>query len=411
MVGSLRLPGVTEGATDRRQGVLHDGGGIEVKGALLVALPLIGSVINPYRWNAEVLDRQQAVGANQAAKVMGEAEQPRIGLTQRVEVACVEIVAPAIEVETDAMVEDRPPAGEIKLALDQPGQAVIGRPAIQEETLFGQALTPSAEIARRQARFPKGQVHSVQLMPAVPAVLLPLTSHAVHERFLSTVIEGVEGRIKQTLQRRLAGLHVGLVWPRKDPAAHVHVAYVHGPLRVVNVQLQPAQALVVEGLEAVLALPADEARPRIEMGVEQGRPAGPMCLVDEQFDGRSGRRFEVEPGPADNLVLELKGEHGSARAIQLGSPLAGASLNRNLLTRSGESIRNAEVEVVLRRGMPCKPEGLRQSGRRHQRLPQHRNAAWAKLGVRRAAAQIERVFVIVGGEGGLIRRPGQGHRG
>src|ERR1035441_9916471 len=96
-------------------------------------------------------------------------------------------MAPAIEVEAHAVVEDWTPAGEIKLALDQPRQAVIGRPAIQEETFLGQALAPGAEIARGQARFPKGQMHRVQLMPAVAAVLLALASHPVHERFLGAV--------------------------------------------------------------------------------------------------------------------------------------------------------------------------------------------------------------------------------
>ena len=195
-------------------------------------------------------------------------------------------------------------------------------------------------------------------MPAVAAVLLALASHAVHERFLGAVVEGVEGRIKQTLERRLAGLHARLVWPRKDPAAHVHVAHVHGPFRIVNVQLQPAQALVVERLEAVLTVPADEARPRIEMSVQQGRPAGRMGLVHEQFDDRSGRRLDVEPGPADDLVLELEGERGSACAIKLDPPLAGGGLNGDLLTRGAEGIGNPKVEVVFRRGMPFEPQRL-----------------------------------------------------
>ena len=105
-------------------------------------------------------------------------------------------------------------------------------------------------------------------MPAVAAVLLALARHPVHERFLCTIVESVEGRVKQTLQRRLAGLSPGLIWPRKDPAAHMHVAHAHGPFRIVDVQLQPPQALVVERLEVVEPVPADKARPRIEVGIE-----------------------------------------------------------------------------------------------------------------------------------------------
>ena len=86
LVGSFGLPGVAESSANRFQAALHDGSGIEVKGALLVTLALVGGVINPDRWNAEVLDRQQAVGANQAAKILGEEEQAWVRLTQSIEV-------------------------------------------------------------------------------------------------------------------------------------------------------------------------------------------------------------------------------------------------------------------------------------------------------------------------------------
>ena len=64
------------------------------------------------------------------------------------------------------------------------------------------------------------------------------------------------------------------------------------------------------------------------MRVQQRRPARRVGLVDEQFDGRSCRRLDVEAGPADNLVLELESERSSAFAIQLDPPLAGSSLDR-----------------------------------------------------------------------------------
>ena len=215
-------------------------------------------------------------------------------------------MAPAIEVEADTVVQDRPPTGEIKLALDQSGQAVIGRPAVQKEALFGHTLAKRAEIAGGQARFPKRQMNPVHLMSAVAAVLLALTSHPVHERLLRAIVESVDGRIKQPLQRGLACLCAGFVRPRKDPSAHVQVADGHRSFGVVNVQLQPAQALVVERLEAVLTVPADEARPRIKMGVEQWWPAGCVGLVDEQLDGRPCRGLDIKAGPADNLVLETR---------------------------------------------------------------------------------------------------------
>ena len=288
-------------------------------------------------------------------------------------------MAPAVEVEADTVVEDWPPAREVELTLDQPGQAVIGGPAVQKEALFSHALAERAEVARGQARLPKRQMHPVQLMPAVAAVLLALARHAVHERFLGAVVERIERRIKKPLQRSLAGLRAGLVRPRKDPAAHVQVTDGHRSFGVVNVQLQPAQAFVVERLEVVQPIPADEARPGIEMSVQQGWPAGRVGLVNEQLDGSPRRGLDIKAGPAYNLVLELEGERGSTRAIQLNAPLARGSFNGNLFPRGLEGIGDPEIEVILRRGMPFEPQRLGQFGHRYERLPQQRDAARAQF--------------------------------
>ena len=50
-------------------------------------------------------------------EVLGEPQQPRVRLAQRLQVARVEVVVPAIEVEADAVVEQRPPAGAVDLPL------------------------------------------------------------------------------------------------------------------------------------------------------------------------------------------------------------------------------------------------------------------------------------------------------
>ena len=130
---------------------LHGGGGIEIKGALLVALALISDMVHPDGGDADVLDRQQAVSPDDALEIPRKTEQARIRLPQSRQVARVEVMAPAIEGEPHAVVQNRPPAGEIKLALHQSCQPVIGGPAVQEIALLGQALAPRSEVAGHQA--------------------------------------------------------------------------------------------------------------------------------------------------------------------------------------------------------------------------------------------------------------------
>ena len=92
------LAGIAEGAAEGRQRVLHSGGGIEIEGALLVALALVGDVVHPDRRNAEVLHRQQAVARrSMPCRYSRKAEQARIRLPQRLQLARVEVMTPAIE--------------------------------------------------------------------------------------------------------------------------------------------------------------------------------------------------------------------------------------------------------------------------------------------------------------------------
>ena len=178
-----QLP-VAEGPADGGQRVLHRGRGIEVEGALLVPLGLVGGVVDPYRGNACVLDWQEAVTSHDAPQVVRKSEQPGVRLAQRIEVARVRIVVPAVEVELHAMIENRSPAGEIELPLDEPGQPVVGRPGVEEIAVLRHALAPGRQEPCGQPRLAEHQVDRVQLVPAVAAVLLALARHAVHERLL-----------------------------------------------------------------------------------------------------------------------------------------------------------------------------------------------------------------------------------
>src|ERR1035441_6266030 len=111
----------------------------------------------------------------------------------------------AIEDEPHPMVQDRSPAGEIHLTFYQARQPVIGWPAVEKVAVLCQALAPCGQITSHQAVLTMGQMHCVHLVPAIPAVLLALAGHSVHQSFLGAVIERVDRGVKETLQVWLAG--------------------------------------------------------------------------------------------------------------------------------------------------------------------------------------------------------------
>src|ERR1035441_6341964 len=125
-------------------------------------------------------------------------------------------MTPAIENEPDAMIQNRPPTRKIKLALHQPRQPVIGGPAVQKETVLGQALAPSGQVAGHQAALAEGQMDGVQLVAAVATVLLTLAGHAVHQRFLGAVVEGVDRGSSKALEARVAGAKDRVIGPGKN---------------------------------------------------------------------------------------------------------------------------------------------------------------------------------------------------
>src|SRR5512133_3906489 len=148
-------------------------------------------------------------------------------------------MAPAIEVEPHTMVEDRPPARQVELALDQPRQAVVGGPTIKKKPVLGHPLAESRQVPLHQAMFTEGKMYRMQLMATVPAILLALAGHTVHKRFLGAVVECVDTGVEQPLQRRLVRAHECLVGPGKDATAHANLADYNPTRGVVNVKLQP----------------------------------------------------------------------------------------------------------------------------------------------------------------------------
>ena len=124
-----------------------------------------------------MLDRQQAVGAPEPLEVCGEAHQARVWLAQGVQVAGLQVVLPAVEVEADAMVEQRPPGGRADLALHQPRQPIVGWPAVQEVAVERQPAAEGLEKSAWQSRLAKCIPNRLELVPAIAAVLLALAAH------------------------------------------------------------------------------------------------------------------------------------------------------------------------------------------------------------------------------------------
>jgi hypothetical protein len=143
---------------------------------------------------------------------------------------------------------------------------------------------------------------------AVAAILLPFPRHPVNKGLLGAIVERVDRRGHQALERRLGEAYFGFVGPGEEAAADRDFAHPDPALDSVDVKLEPAQALEVETLEPVLSLTADEAGPGVEMSVEEGRAPGSMGLVDEKLDGRSVRGVDGETRPTDDLLFELEGE-------------------------------------------------------------------------------------------------------
>src|ERR1017187_10002714 len=172
----------------------------------------------------------------------------------------------------------------------------------------------------------------------------------------------------------------------------------------MNVQLQPAQALKVEGLEFIPALAADKAGPRIKMRVQQRWSAGGMGLMNQQFDRRAGGRLNCKSGPADYFLLKLEGQRCTPAPVPFHPPLTGGSRDGEIPALGSEGIRDTKIEIVLRRGAPFQPEAFGQLDDGDNRFPQERNAAGAQLGIGRSATQIQHVLVVIGGERRFIWR-------
>ena len=76
---------------------------------------------------------------------------------------------------------------------------------------------PWLHVARNRGEtgFAEHQVHGMQLMAAVAAVLLVLVGHAVHQGLLRGVMERVDRGVEEALERGLGAANMGLLRPGK----------------------------------------------------------------------------------------------------------------------------------------------------------------------------------------------------
>ena len=140
LVRAVGLRTIAHGPGQGRQGVAQHGRRVQIEGALLVTLLPIGVVVDPDIGYAQVLDGQKAVLIAERGQVSRETHQARINLGHRRPVSGFQVVVPGVEVEPDAVVQQRAPKGSVDLPLRHAGQAIERRPAIEEVALGRQAF-------------------------------------------------------------------------------------------------------------------------------------------------------------------------------------------------------------------------------------------------------------------------------
>ena len=218
-------------------------------------------------------------------------------------------------------------------------------------------------------------------------------------------------RVEQPLQGRFGAADVRLVGPGELAAPNADVADRNRPARVADVQLQPAERLVVEVLEVVDALAADEARPGEEVRIEPGRTVRRVRFLRQDLHNGACRGVDGEARPAHQLLREL--ESGpEPLAVGGGCREAPAALGAclgNLLADDAIRVGHAELEPIGRVAQPIDSARLRQAPCRHHRLLEGRDLPLAQ-GALAGIGPIHGIVAgIVAARGRLIGAATQGH--
>jgi hypothetical protein len=159
---------------------------------MVLVIAQVRIVIDPDRGSAEVLHREEAICGLDAPEVFQEPLQVGGDGSDRFKIARIEIVVMAIEDEPHAVVQEGSPDCHSELPLHQPGEAVIGGPAIEEIPLQGQSLSERPDKPGGEPMFAIGQIDAMELVASVAAVLLPFATHPIDDCFLSGIVERIE---------------------------------------------------------------------------------------------------------------------------------------------------------------------------------------------------------------------------
>ena len=244
----------------------------------------------------------------------------------------------------------------------------------------------------------------MELVGAVAAVLLALAAHAVHDRLLGRVDERVERGLEDALEPGLRAGEARRLRPGVAAAAHAHVPQEHRARGVVHVHLQEAQRLVVERLEAVLALPADEARPAEAVRVEPGGAGGVVRLLGHQLDHGAGGRLDGEEREPDHLLRQLERREGALARGRLEPPRPLPRGRRRGLVHDLEGAGHAVLEPVARVAEPADAAGAREAADGPERLAHERHLAGPQLRRGRVDAAVGQVVVVAPGGGRAVGR-------
>ncbi len=249
-----------------------------------------------------------------------------------------------------------------------------------------------------------GEAGGVQQVRPVAAVLLALAAHAVHDRLLRRVDERVERGLEDALQLRLRAGEARGLRPGVAAAADADVAEDDRPRGLVHVHLQEAERLVVEGLEAVLALPADEARPAEAVRVEPGGAGGVVRLLRHQLDHGARRGLHGQEREAHHLLRQLERGEGPLPRRRLELPRALPRGRRRGLVHDLERAGDAVLEPVPRVAEPAHASRAREAAHGEERLAHERHLARAERRPGRVDAAVGQVVVVAPGRGRAVGR-------
>jgi hypothetical protein len=118
-------------------------------------------MIDIERRDTEILSREQPVGSFNRSQVVEEAEEPRVRFPHSFEIAGVQIMVPAIEVEPNPMVEERTPKRHLQLSFLETCKPIIGRPAIEEIAIKRDSLAEGLQVSRCLPRLSERGVDGV----------------------------------------------------------------------------------------------------------------------------------------------------------------------------------------------------------------------------------------------------------